>query len=178
MVYAEDILILNAANRNFNESAVPSLYCIAVPPGTPEVKRLETSRKVIFESVREGFAAAYDMLVQDPKDRVSQIFRNVISLIVTQMCLFSCKQGKGMQIAKEIWPDSILLQPPAHLQQQAPAIQQNSNVKNILNIAAQQAFVAQHPAKHGDIVQQQPESEFKRLNFMAMLKKITRKIVG
>ncbi len=77
-MYAEDILRLNAANRDFSESGgggtdgAGRLYCIAVPKGTPEVKRLETSRKVIFNSVREGFAAAYDMLVLDPADRVSE----------------------------------------------------------------------------------------------------------
>lgn len=76
LVYAEDILVLNEANRNFNlndtAATAPSLYCIAVPEGTPEVKRLETSRRAIFEAVREGFAAAYDMLAEDPGDRVGQ----------------------------------------------------------------------------------------------------------
>jgi len=40
--------------------------CIALPSGIEEVKRFETSRYVIFDSVRHGFAAAYDALVLDP----------------------------------------------------------------------------------------------------------------
>ena len=39
---------------------------MALPPGIAEVKRFETSRFVIFNSVRQGFAAAYDSLVIDP----------------------------------------------------------------------------------------------------------------
>ena len=37
------------------------------------MSRLETSREVIFQAVREGFAAAHDALVLDPADRVSEI---------------------------------------------------------------------------------------------------------
>jgi hypothetical protein len=35
------------------------------------VSRLETSRDVIYEAIRVSFAAAYDALVLDPADRVS-----------------------------------------------------------------------------------------------------------
>ena len=59
--------------------------------GVPEVKRLETSRKVIFDNVRYGFAAAYEGLVP------------------------SSPPGKGWEIALEVWPDSILDSPPVHL---------------------------------------------------------------
>lgn len=56
------------------------------------MKRLETSREVIFNSVRHGFAAAYDQLVSDP-DQV----------------------GRGWEVAKHIWPDSILeVLPPVY----------------------------------------------------------------
>ena len=92
LVYAEDMLVLNDANRDFTDARKTKLFCVAVPKGTAEVKRFETSRSVIFGSVREGFAAAYDALVIDQQ-----------------------MKGRGMEIAKEIWPDSILDQEPAHL---------------------------------------------------------------
>lgn len=96
LVYAEDILFLNEANRKFDEtSQEPKVYCVALPEGTPEVKRFETSRQVIFESVRSGFAAAYDALVEDPAQR-----------------------GEGAEVAKTVYPDSIMDQMPAHLQLQ------------------------------------------------------------
>lgn len=93
LVYAEDLLFLNEANRKFDRnSQEPSVFCIALPAGTPEVKRFETSREVIFESVRQGFAAAYDVLVMDPEER-----------------------GRGMEVARTIWPDTIMGQEPAHI---------------------------------------------------------------
>ena len=113
LVYAEDILVLNAANRDISPilsvshnnsivsavvmpaitpdaaaastvtvtavvppaaaaavTATARLFGIATPVGAKEVSRLETSRSVIFESIRVGFAAAYDALVLDPADRV------------------------------------------------------------------------------------------------------------
>jgi hypothetical protein len=79
LVYAEDILILNEANRDLTQDLdgsgrrdKPALYCLALPPGTPEVKRMETSREAIFHSVRAGFAAAYDGLVADPALKVGR----------------------------------------------------------------------------------------------------------
>ena len=72
------MLRLNAANRDFSEEvmtdgkiAEPKLYAVALPPGVKEIARMETSREVIFENVRVGFAAAYDGLVLDPAQRVS-----------------------------------------------------------------------------------------------------------
>jgi len=93
LVYAEDVLLLNEANRDFDpHTGKPKLFCLALPKGIPEVKRLETSREVIFNSVRQGFAAAYDQLVIDP-DQI----------------------GRGWEVAKQVWPDAILNQPPSHV---------------------------------------------------------------
>lgn len=74
-----------------------SNFTLPPPPpyfasGIPEVKRLETSRKIIFDSVKLGFAAAYDNLVEDPS-----------------------KRGQGWNVANEIWPDVLLDSPPVHL---------------------------------------------------------------
>ena len=102
LIYAEDILILNRASQDFSEISnndkdkfspynftdwdqLAKLYTIALPEGTVEVKRTETSRLAIFNNVRYGFAAAYNALVLD-----------------------SNLKGKGLDIAKEIWPDSIV----------------------------------------------------------------------
>eukprot|EP01039_Chlorochromonas_danica_P009973 gene9972-11023_t len=94
LIYAEDILRINAANRCFDESQPgPKLYGVALPPGVKEIKRMETSREVIFENVRLGFAAAYDSLVSDVSQR-----------------------GKGYEVAKEIWPDRLMSEPARHLQ--------------------------------------------------------------
>ena len=94
LVYAEDILILNAENaaggssqqaseekataiesktetrteteaiETIETTNIPNaakLFAIALPPGSSlEVTRMETDRAVIFNAVREGFAAAYD----------------------------------------------------------------------------------------------------------------------
>ena len=50
LVYAEDMLFLNEANKKFDENSnEPKVFTVALPEGTPEVKRFETSRKVIFE---------------------------------------------------------------------------------------------------------------------------------
>ena len=93
LVYAEDILLLNEENKRYIENMNgPNILGIALPKGIPEVKRFETSRYVIFNSVRQGFAAAYDSLVLEPKLR-----------------------GKGWEVAMEIWPDSIMDQLPAHI---------------------------------------------------------------
>ena len=48
----------------------------------PEVNRLETSRAVIFEAVRCSFASAYDALVLDPSDRVSEVINQSKILLV------------------------------------------------------------------------------------------------
>jgi hypothetical protein len=99
LIYAEDILTLNAANRQYGDNKmIPAgrLFGIALPPGVPEVKRFETSRAVIFDNVRMGFAAAYDALVED-----------------------RTLAGQGYEVAKTIWPDSILDEEPVHLQKLA-----------------------------------------------------------
>jgi len=90
LVYAEDVLILNEANRDFDdvgekENKASSLFCVALPPGTPEVKRMETSREAIFNSVRYGFASAFNALVIDPALEVS-----VCLLVCLFVCLFIC----------------------------------------------------------------------------------------
>ncbi|EED94788.1 predicted protein [Thalassiosira pseudonana CCMP1335] len=87
--YAEDVIVLNEAGNDFDRSYAdtdkPHLMPIAVPPGSPEVTRLETGREAIFEGVRRGFARAYDALVEDVDQR-----------------------GKGVEVAKQVFPDDIL----------------------------------------------------------------------
>jgi len=88
-LYARDVLELNEAaadvSRPYSDTSKPHLLPIAAPPGSDEVTRLETGREAIFEGVRRGFARCYDSLVEDPVQR-----------------------GKGMEIAREVFPDSIL----------------------------------------------------------------------
>lgn len=88
-LYAEQVLELNEAandlNRPYSDISKPHVLAIAAPPGSPEVARLETGREAIFEGVRRGFARCYDALVEDPDQR-----------------------GKGMEVAKEVFPDDIL----------------------------------------------------------------------
>lgn len=87
--YAEDVIVLNEAARDMNrpyaDTSKPHLLPIAVPPGSPEVKRLETGREPILEGVRRGFARAYDALVEDVEQR-----------------------GKGKEVAMQIFPNDIL----------------------------------------------------------------------
>jgi len=72
LIYAEDVLILNEANRDFAPilQGGARLYGVAKPAGRPEIGRLETSREAIINGIRDGFAAAYDSLVLDPALRV------------------------------------------------------------------------------------------------------------
>ena len=88
-LYAEQVLELNDAakdtNRPYSDTSKPHLLPVAVPPGSPEVTRLETGREAIFEGVRRGFARCYDTLVEDPNER-----------------------GRGKEIAKLVFPDDIL----------------------------------------------------------------------
>ena len=86
--YAESVLELNHGawdERDYTDTSKPHLLTIAVPPGSPEVPRLETGREAIFEGVRRGFARAYDALVEDPT-----------------------KRGRGSIVAKQYFPDEIL----------------------------------------------------------------------
>jgi len=80
-LYAKQVIELNEASNDANSN----IMAIAVPPGSPEVTKLETGREAIFEGVRRGFARAYDCLVEDPKER-----------------------GRGEIVAKQCLPDEIL----------------------------------------------------------------------
>ncbi|KAJ1440264.1 acyl transferase/acyl hydrolase/lysophospholipase [Ochromonadaceae sp. CCMP2298] len=87
LVYAEDVLLLNEANRDTSplDPSQPRLYGIAKPKGIAELGRMETNKKLVFEGIRTGFAAAHEALVLDPAER-----------------------GKGYLIATQIWPDSLI----------------------------------------------------------------------
>jgi predicted acylesterase/phospholipase RssA len=87
-IYGEDIIRLNedAYNvRDCYDTQQPHLLTIAVPPGSPEVGRLEVRRQFIFDGLRRGFARAYDCLVDDPNER-----------------------GRGLEVAQQYFPDEIL----------------------------------------------------------------------
>eukprot|EP01033_Poteriospumella_lacustris_P004175 gene4175-2975_t len=81
LVYAEDILRINAENRDFES---PQLYGIALPSGCKEVSRTDSDRALILQNVKMGFSAAYDALVPEASMR-----------------------GEGVRIANEIWPASV-----------------------------------------------------------------------
>jgi len=92
-VYAKSVLELNEAAREGSDegasssssSSLPPTLTVAIPSHIPEVPRLEVGREAIFEGVRDGFARAYDTLVEDPAER-----------------------GKGYEVAKKYFPDEIL----------------------------------------------------------------------
>eukprot|EP00531_Pseudo-nitzschia_arenysensis_P018085 CAMPEP_0116135554 /NCGR_PEP_ID=MMETSP0329-20121206/11249_1 /TAXON_ID=697910 /ORGANISM="Pseudo-nitzschia arenysensis, Strain B593" /LENGTH=574 /DNA_ID=CAMNT_0003630355 /DNA_START=161 /DNA_END=1885 /DNA_ORIENTATION=+ len=84
-LYAKNVLELNEAAKLSPDSKLPPTLTIAIPATIPEVPRLEVGRKAIFEGVRDGFARAYDTLVEDPALR-----------------------GKGYEMAKQYFPDEIL----------------------------------------------------------------------
>lgn len=90
LIYAEDILLLNEANKYGGQVNVDgknvSLFCVALPEGGIEVQRMETRQDVILENVRLGFAATFDHFQLDP-----------------------LLKGKGYEEALKIWPDSVLL---------------------------------------------------------------------
>jgi len=86
--YAEDVIKLNDASkdqRDYRDTSKPHILTIAVPPGSPEVARLETRRPAIFDGVRRGFARAFDALVEDPSQR-----------------------GKGEDTSKKYFPEQIM----------------------------------------------------------------------
>lgn len=89
MLYAKDVLALNEMandfDRAYTDTTKPHVLTVAVPPGSPEVARLEARRSVIFDGVRRGFARAYDALVEDPAER-----------------------GRGEAVARQYFPDEIL----------------------------------------------------------------------
>lgn len=88
IMYARDILALNRyarSSRPFSDTNEPHVLTVALPPGSPEVARLESDRTTIFNGFRLGFARAYDCLVLDPAEK-----------------------GRGEQVAREYFPDEIL----------------------------------------------------------------------
>ncbi len=84
-LYAKNVLELNEAAIDSPSSKLPPTLTIAIPESIEEVPRLEVGREAIFEGVRDGFARAYDTLVEDPTLR-----------------------GKGYEAAKQYFPDEIL----------------------------------------------------------------------
>ncbi|GKY96086.1 hypothetical protein MPSEU_000568700 [Mayamaea pseudoterrestris] len=87
-LYAEDVIRLNEhanSSRNYMDLSEPHLMAMAMPPGSPEVSRLENDRRTIFFGIRRGFARAYDCLVEDSEER-----------------------GQGAEVAKIVFPDEIL----------------------------------------------------------------------
>jgi hypothetical protein len=87
-LYAEDVIRLNedaTSKRDYLDVSEPHLMAMAMPPGSPEVSRLENDRKTIFLGIRRGFARAYDCLVEDPTER-----------------------GRGDEVAKIIFPDEMM----------------------------------------------------------------------
>mmetsp|Transcript_25914 Transcript_25914/g.39719 ORF Transcript_25914/g.39719 Transcript_25914/m.39719 type:complete len:551 (+) Transcript_25914:220-1872(+) len=88
-IYAELVLELNQGTKGEGDK---SMMAIAVPPGSPEVARLEARRSAIFDGVRRGFARAYDSLVEDPNER-----------------------GRGHIVALQVLPDEILEYDPLEI---------------------------------------------------------------
>lgn len=84
-LYAKNVLELNEAAKESPSSRLPPTLTVAIPGSIAEVPRLEVGREAIFEGVRDGFARAYDALVEDPSLR-----------------------GKGYIAAKQYFPDEIL----------------------------------------------------------------------
>lgn len=93
-LYARNVLELNAAAKVSASSRLPPTLTVALPPGQKEITRLETSREAIFEGVRQGFARAYDTLVEDPGER-----------------------GRGYEVATSFFPDEILDYSPEKLRE-------------------------------------------------------------
>eukprot|EP00535_Pseudo-nitzschia_heimii_P000069 CAMPEP_0197180954 /NCGR_PEP_ID=MMETSP1423-20130617/5381_1 /TAXON_ID=476441 /ORGANISM="Pseudo-nitzschia heimii, Strain UNC1101" /LENGTH=684 /DNA_ID=CAMNT_0042631103 /DNA_START=380 /DNA_END=2431 /DNA_ORIENTATION=- len=86
-IYAKSILELNE-RANFPpppDSDADQTMAIALEPGSEEISHFETTREGIFKGVRQGFARAYDALVEDPRMR-----------------------GRGEEMALWYFPDEIL----------------------------------------------------------------------
>jgi predicted acylesterase/phospholipase RssA len=94
-LYARNVLELNVAANSPASSRLPPTLTVALPPSQKEIARLETSREVIFEGVRQGFARAFDTLVEDPKER-----------------------GRGYEVATSFFPDEILQYSPEKLRRE------------------------------------------------------------
>jgi predicted acylesterase/phospholipase RssA len=94
-LYGMNVLEMNKeaySKRDYKDLSKLHLMTMALPPGSPEVARLEVGREAIFEGVRRGFARVYDALVEDPAER-----------------------GRGAIVAKEYFPDEILDYDPADI---------------------------------------------------------------
>jgi predicted patatin/cPLA2 family phospholipase len=90
--YGKQVLELNEFANLVSDDGTANVMTVAIPPGSPEVGRLETGREAIFEGVRRGFARAYDCLVEDPSER-----------------------GRGHIVAKQVFPDEIMDYDPASI---------------------------------------------------------------
>jgi len=89
-LYAKNVLELNEAARGATGTGsgsgqLPPTLTVAISGDIDEIARLEVGREAIFEGVRDGFARAYDALVEDPAQR-----------------------GRGCEVAKLYFPDEIL----------------------------------------------------------------------
>jgi len=104
-VYAKTILELNerANSPPSYDSSEDQTMTIALEPGSDEVSHLETTREGIFKGVRQGFARAYDALVEDPAMR-----------------------GKGKEMAMVYFPDEILDYNPNDARLSAPSESKNT----------------------------------------------------
>ena len=120
LIYGRDVLAMNEMahdfDRDYTDTSKPHVLTVALPPGSPEVGRLETGREAIFEGVRRGFARAYDALVEDPGER-----------------------GRGAEIAKEYFPDEILNYDPYDMPTSSESAFVNYLEKNGEDVAAWKA---------------------------------------
>jgi len=125
-LYAKNVLELNEAAIMFEDgdssshrksSSLPPTLTVAIPPGIEEIGRLETRREAIFDGVRDGFARAYDALVEDPNER-----------------------GRGYEIAQVYFPDEILDYSPEDIQDQQ---RRDVSVKNNTHISAFETYLTQ-----------------------------------
>jgi len=108
-LYAKQIIELNEnmnSKRDYNDTSSPHIMTIAVPPGSPEVTKLEVERESILNGVRRGFARAYDALVEDENER-----------------------GRGTALAKDFFPDLILDYNPLEIESEGSALDYFLKVK-------------------------------------------------
>lgn len=61
-IYSEDMHLLNRENDTPYSSSDAAIFSISPPADEPVVGQLESRTKVVYEGVRNGFAAAYDVL--------------------------------------------------------------------------------------------------------------------
>jgi hypothetical protein len=127
-IYAKQVLELNeACQDDGSDTRSARVMAIAVPPGSPEVTRLESRRSAIFDGVRRGFARAYDSLVEDPNER-----------------------GRGAIVAKQVLPDEILDYNPLSIDADGSAFahflkEQGSRYKHLSDTLGKTAIEAGMP---------------------------------